>query len=58
MITDMTDEALLKKIAVLGKEMTASSSTGAIAKEKERSIYWREAFKRNLAGYPPKKKYR
>lgn len=58
MITDMTDEALLKKIAQLGKEMTSASSPRTNAIEKERVIYWKEAFKRNLCGYPPKKKYR
>jgi len=56
-ISDMSDDALKSKIAKLGKEMTASSSPIAIAKEKERAIYWKEMFKRNLCGYPPKRKY-
>ena len=52
-----TDEALLSRIAKMGKDMTASSSSGAIAAEKQRIVYVKEALKRGLLGYPPKKKY-
>jgi len=54
---NLSDEALKSKIAQIGKDMTSSSSTMAIAKEKERMIYVKELFKRNLAGYRCKKKY-
>lgn len=54
----LSDDALRSKITQLGKEMTASSSTLAISKEKERLIYVREFMKRGLGGYSSKKKYR
>lgn len=57
-ISSFSDEALKSKIAQLGKEMTSSSSPMSIAKEAERMIYVKELFKRGLAGYPIKRKYR
>lgn len=57
-ISNLSDDALKSTLARLGKEMTASSSTRASAVEKERMVYWKEMFRRGLAGYPPKKKYR
>lgn len=57
-LQNLSNESLLNIIARMGKDMTASSSTRAIALEKERFVYVKEAFRRGLKGYWPKKKYR
>jgi len=57
-IEHLTDGALISTIARLGKEMTASSSPNAIAKEKVRMLYIKELKKRGLCGYGSKRKYR
>ena len=53
-----TDQQLLNLIDKIGKQMCAASSTRTVAMEKERALLIKEAFKRNLLGYPPKRKYR
>ena len=57
-LSDLSDDGLKSTIARLGKEMTASSSTVAIAKERTRMIYIKELMKRGLGGYKSKRKYR
>lgn len=57
-ISQFSDDALKSIITRLGKEMTASSSTTAIAKERERMIYVKELMKRGMGGVKSKKKYR
>lgn len=52
-----TDDQLLRVIEKMGKEMTAASSNRHNAMEKERILLVKEAFKRGLKGYPPKRKY-
>ncbi len=56
-ISQMENEALLSAIKRMGKTMTDSSSSSAIAIEKQRIIYVKEAMKRGLIGYRLKKKY-
>jgi hypothetical protein len=54
---NIDDTALLNRIAKMGKDMTAGSNSMSVAMEKQRIIYVKEAMKRGLLGYPPKKKY-
>lgn len=57
-IQNMSNDALLSLISRLGREMTSASTTRTVAMEKERFMYVKEAFRRGLLGYRPKKKYR
>jgi len=57
-MSNLTDDQLFKYVDKLGREMTASSSNMAMAKEKERIIYIKELMKRGKIGYASKKKYR
>ncbi len=56
-ISHMSDEALLKRIWDIGKKMTDGSSSATVAMEKDRAVFVKEAFKRNLLGNPARKRY-